>query len=191
MKKITEKQYAKIHPFLPGQRGNVQISNIDFINAVLYVLENSCKWRALMERFGNWFTVYARFCRWPRSGVLGQLFAALREQEAAGEDANCFGLDSASTEVHSDGTGSRKTNGSQSIGKSRGGWYAKVHLISACGRQPMICRLPGGNAHDAPLAMNHAYEGDKTRQLVRDLGITPVLPPKANRKVKRDYDRET
>ena len=75
MKQITAKQYARIHPFLPIQRGNVRISNITFINATLYVMENGCKWRALPERFGKWYTVYARF----RSGALERLFAALRE----------------------------------------------------------------------------------------------------------------
>ena len=186
----------------------MRISNIVFINAVLYVLENGCKWRALPERFGKWSTVCARFRRWSRSGVLERLFAALREQEAVGEDAICFGLDSTSVKVHPNGTGARKTNGSQSIGKSRGGWYAKIHMVSASDRQAMIFRLSGGQANDAPegralleswdnpvadapLAMDRAYEGDETRQLVRDLGMTPVVPPKANRKVKWEYDRKT
>ena len=53
---------------------------------------------------------------------------ALREQEAVGEDAGCFHLDSTSTEVHPDGTGARKTNGPQSIGKSRGGWNTEIHM---------------------------------------------------------------
>ena len=37
--------------------------------------------------------------------------------------------------------------------------------------------------------MDRAYEGDETRQLVLDLGMTPIVPPKANRVVKWDYDR--
>ena len=53
MKQTSAKQYAKICPFLPVQRGHVRISNITFTNAALYVLENGCKWRALPERFGN------------------------------------------------------------------------------------------------------------------------------------------
>ena len=53
MKQIMAKQYAKIHPYLPVQRGNVRISNIAIINAVLHVLENGCKRRALPERFGK------------------------------------------------------------------------------------------------------------------------------------------
>ena len=49
MKHITAKQYAKIHPYLPVQRGNVRISSIVFINALPYVLDNGCKRRALLE----------------------------------------------------------------------------------------------------------------------------------------------
>ena len=37
--------------------------------------------------------------------------------------------------------------------------------------------------------MDRAYEGGETRQLVLDLGLNPVVPPKANRLVKWDYDR--
>ena len=86
----------------------------------------------------------ARFRRRSRSGVLERLFAALREQETVGEDAECFGFDSTSVKVHPDGTGARKTNGPQSIGKSRGGWYAKIHMVSASGRQAVIFRLSAG-----------------------------------------------
>ena len=38
--------------------------------------------------------------------------------------------------------------------------------------------------------MDRAYEGDETRQLVLDLGMTPVVPPKANRLIKWHYDRD-
>ena len=38
--------------------------------------------------------------------------------------------------------------------------------------------------------MDRAYEGDETRQLVFDLGLTPVLPPKSNRIVPWEYDRQ-
>lgn len=38
-----------------------------------------------------------------------------------------------------------------------------------------------GGAKNSPLIMDRAYEGDETRQLVLDLGFTPVVPPKLNR----------
>ncbi|WP_425597238.1 transposase, partial [Synergistes jonesii] len=30
------------------------------INAILYVTENGCKWRALPKSYGNWHTIYVR-----------------------------------------------------------------------------------------------------------------------------------
>ena len=33
-------------------------------------------------------------------------------------------------------------------------------------------------------------EGGETRRIARERGVTPVAPPKANRKNKWDYDRE-
>ena len=83
-------------------------------------MENGRKRRALPKRFGGWSAVHARFCRWSKSGVPERL-AAHREQEAVGEHAVCFGLDSTSVKVHPDSTGARKKTRKQSIGKSRGG----------------------------------------------------------------------
>ena len=53
MKETAEEHFAKIHPCLPLQRGNVRIPNIIFINALLFIAENGCKWRSLPEHFGN------------------------------------------------------------------------------------------------------------------------------------------
>lgn len=38
--------------------------------------------------------------------------------------------------------------------------------------------------------MDRAYEGDETRQLVLDLTLQPVVPPKINRLNRWEYDRE-
>lgn len=38
--------------------------------------------------------------------------------------------------------------------------------------------------------MDRAYEGDETRQLVLDLELEPVVPPKVNRLNPWEYDRE-
>ena len=40
------------------------------------------------------------------------------------------------------------------------------------------------------VVMDRAYEGAATRQCVRDLGATPVVPPKSNRSEPWPYDRE-
>ncbi len=38
--------------------------------------------------------------------------------------------------------------------------------------------------------MDRAYEGNQTRQLALELGYTPVVPPKSNRKTPWDYNRQ-
>ena len=124
----------------------MRISNLTFINAIPYIMENSSKWRALPSYFGKWQSVYSRFRRWSRGGVLDRLFAALRDLQTDGADVECFGLDSTSAEVHPNGTGARKTSGPQSIGKS----HTQIHMISASDHLGVIFRLSGGQAHDTP-----------------------------------------
>ena len=41
---LTQEQYERIEKYLPKQRGNVKIDNLQFFNAILYVAENGCKW---------------------------------------------------------------------------------------------------------------------------------------------------
>ena len=53
---ITPEQYEKIKDSLPLQRGNVRLTNLQILNAILYVAEQGCKWRGLPRRFGNWHT---------------------------------------------------------------------------------------------------------------------------------------
>ena len=43
---------------------------------------------------------------------------------------------------------------------------------------------------EVPLTMDRAYEGDETRQLVLQMNMIPVVPPKANRRDPWEYDRE-
>src|ERR1700675_646915 len=59
-----------------------------------------------------------------------------------------------------------KKNGPQSIGKSRGGWTTKIHMVAADARTAITFALSPGNSHDAP-------EG---RELLRDLGSFPGMP---------------
>lgn len=46
------------------------------------------------------------------------------------------------------------------------------------------------NLQGVSVIMDKAYEGDITRQLVFDLGMIPVVPPKGNRLSIWHYDRE-
>ena len=105
---LTPEQYARIEPYLPRQRGNVSLRNIDVLNAILYVAENGCKWRSLPERFGNWHTVYTRLNRWAKTGVLDRVFAQLQRQQLLRIRLEAVSLDSTAVKVHPDGTGALK-----------------------------------------------------------------------------------
>ncbi len=79
-------------------------------------------------------------------------------------------------------------------------------MVAADARTAIVFSLSPGHEHDAPhgrdllaelgdmpeglpLLMDRAYEGNETRQLVLDLGMIPVVPPKSNRLQPWEYDR--
>jgi transposase len=105
---ISEEQYARIKDSLPVQRGNVSLTNLQFLNAVLYVAEHGCKWRGLPKRFGNWHTIYTRMNRWSKNGTLDRVFEKLQLEQIVRIRIEAFSLDSTSVKVHPDGTGALK-----------------------------------------------------------------------------------
>src|SRR6516162_1415294 len=105
---ITEEQYVRIKDSLPVQRGNVSLTNLQFLNAVLYVAEHGCKWRGLPKRFGNWHTIYTRMNRWSKSGTLDRVFEKLQLEQIVRIRIEAFSLDSTTVKVHPDGTGALK-----------------------------------------------------------------------------------
>ncbi len=105
---LTEAQYERLAPHLPVQRGNVSLSNLQVLNAILYVAEHGCKWRGLPERFGNWHTIYTRMNRWSKNGVLDRVFEHLQREQIVRIKVEATGLDSTSVKVHPDGTGALK-----------------------------------------------------------------------------------
>jgi len=105
---ISKEQFARIEAFLPRQRGNVSHKNLAVINAILYVAENGCKWRAIPQRFGNWHTIYTRMNRWAKAGVLDQVFEQLQKQQLIRIEIEAVSLDSTIVKVHPDGTGALK-----------------------------------------------------------------------------------
>jgi transposase len=105
---ITAEQFAVIEHCLPTQRGNVSMSNLNVLNAILYVAEHGCKWRGLPKRFGNWHTIYTRMNRWSKSGVLDGVFEQLQREQVVRIRIEAVSLDSTIIKVHPDGTGALK-----------------------------------------------------------------------------------
>ena len=105
---LTESQFQRIVDCLPRQRGNVGMTNLQLLNALLYMVEHDCKWRGLPKHFGNWHTIYTRMNRWSKAGVLDRVFARLQEEQILAIHIEHVCLDSTTIKVHPDGTGALK-----------------------------------------------------------------------------------
>ena len=87
------------------------------------------------------------------------------------------------------------------MGRSRGGLTTKIHAIVDALGNPLAVSLTGGQTHDitqaealvaqvAPQALlaDKGYDADAFVESLRARAIKVVIPPKSNRKVKRDCD---
>jgi transposase len=105
---ITKAQYDRIADCFPVQRRKANSDNFQVLNAILYVAENGCKWRALPSHFGKWITIYVRMLRWAKSGVLDRIFERLQREQILRLEIKAVSLDSTIIKVHPDGTGAQK-----------------------------------------------------------------------------------
>jgi len=133
---LTEAQFKQIADLLPRQRGNVRLSNLQVMNAILYMAANGCKWRALPEKYGKWNTVYTRMMRWSRAGVLDRVFERLQHLRLMRVRIEALCLDSTIMRVHPDGTGAhKKTAPSASVAAAAAGapnciWLPRMIAMS-------------------------------------------------------------
>jgi transposase len=50
---LIESQYEQKSDCFPKHIGRLTYSNLEALDAFLYIAENGCKWRALPEKYGN------------------------------------------------------------------------------------------------------------------------------------------
>ena len=91
-KKIAQKQYRKIDPYLPKPRGNFAIEHLKVLNAIRFpkTIANS----ALPRRYGRWNTAYRRVRRRAENDVLPQTLETLQKEGTIGGDFSVLSLDS-------------------------------------------------------------------------------------------------
>ena len=73
---LTDSQWAIIEPLFVGMR-EYKYSKRELLNAVLYVVDNGCKWRALPHEFPAWQTVYSFFRRAKETGLWDKILQHL------------------------------------------------------------------------------------------------------------------
>jgi transposase len=91
---------------------------------------------------------------------------------------------------------------SQALGRSRGGFSTKIHLLVDSLGNPLHLLLSGGQRHDLSQAArllngydsqyviaDKGYDSDDLLRLINTQEAIAVIPPRANRRHKRDYDK--
>lgn len=106
--KLQEEQYEQIKECFPKQRKPAKISNLDVLNAALYVMENGSKWRSLPKEYGDWHVIYVQINRWARKGILEKVFLCLQQLGIIQIQVNVVSLDATCIKVHPDGMGALK-----------------------------------------------------------------------------------
>ena len=196
---LRDDQWERIKDFLPGREGHVGGTAADnrlFVDAVLYRYRTGIPWRDLPVRFGDWKIVHQRFSRWAKSGVFERIFKSL----ASDPDNEYMMIDATIVRAHQHSAGARKKS-SQAIGRSRGGLTTKIHaLVDALGNPVELMLTPGQdhdlacaeplieNADPDALIADKAYDADRFVEVLTQREITPVIPPKADRKIQRACD---
>ena len=155
-------------------------------------------WRDVPTRFGAWKNIHTRFSRWAIKGVWPSLFKTLADDP----DNEYAIIDATIVRAHQHSAGARKKKGvNQAIGRSRGGLTTKIHMIVDALGNPLAFTLTAGQVHDITqaetltsqvqpeaLLADKGYDADAYIASLRARAIQPVIPPKANRKNKRDCD---
>ncbi len=94
------------------------------------------------------------------------------------------------------GSGRKKGEHKQAIGRSRGGRNTKIHALADAKGRLIAILLTGGEAHDCPLAErlirrvkppkhmlgDKAYDSAELREELGERGTKPVIPNRSNRK---------
>ena len=86
---LTDEQWAEIKPLLIGMRKR-KWEKRELINAVLYLVDNGCKWRNLPHDFPPYSTVHSFYCRARLSGLWDKILKHMVEvtRKKAGRNPN-------------------------------------------------------------------------------------------------------
>lgn len=198
---LTEEQWQRIKDLLPpdhGQAGRQPRPNQVMINAILWVLRSGAPWRDLPRHYPNWKSVHTRFLRWSKGGVWKRVVDVL----AVDRDDELAMIDASIVRVHQDAAGGKK-NGSECIGRSRGGPSTKIHAVVDGHGNPTKIELTEGQVHDvtqAPEMLKEAmstsvladkgYDSNAVVAQIESQGSRAVIPPRRGRLVERPYDRD-
>ena len=180
------------------------------VDGILWIKRTGSPWRDLPEEFGKWGTVWDLFDKWNSDGTLDEILFRLRTN-FADFDSELWCVDGTTVRAARCATGGGKKGiprnlKDHALGRSRGGFSTKIHLLCDSAGNPIHFHLTPGQAHEAsafdrlmqdvddhvwdedgePLAWPIALAGDKgyranwIDEYLLELDIKPVIPSKVD-----------
>lgn len=155
---MTDAEWVLIEPLLPvpacrTARGGrpEKHPRREIVDAIRYIVDNGCKWRAMPHDLPPWRTVYGFFRRWANSGVIGRIRDQLREQIRIrmGRCPNPVTAVIDSQSVKAAETAAKDTRGWDNAKKVNG---RKRHLVVDTKGLPIIVLVTGADIQDRDAA---------------------------------------
>lgn len=163
--RVTDDQWEFIRPLLPKSESATGRPTADrrmMIDGLMWILRTGSPWRDLPpERFGPWQTVHHYRNAWRADGTLDKIILALQVRLDRGgkidwnlwcvdgsvvRAARCAaGAAAASVLMHDD---EPQDHG---LGRSRGGFTSKFHLITDGNGVPLAVEVSAGQRHDSTM----------------------------------------
>lgn len=127
------------------------------LNGIFWRLNTGVPWRDLPDRYGPWQTVYDRFNKLRTSGLLDRILQRLqlRLNQEGLIDSELFCIDGSNVRAARAAAGASKKNRppgepeDHALGRSRGGFGTKIHLVSDGKGLPLAAEVTAGQRHES------------------------------------------
>lgn len=67
---LCDRQFSRMRPYFPLSHGIPRADDRRVLSGIIHVLKNGLRWRDAPAEYGPHKTLYNRFVRWSRMGVL-------------------------------------------------------------------------------------------------------------------------
>jgi transposase len=162
---VTDAQWDFIQPQLPKSTATTGRRPADartMVNGLMWILRTGAPWRDLPEEwFGPWQTVYHYRNAWRSDGTLDRILLSLqvRRDRRGKIDWDLWCIDGSVARAARCAAGARKSScqlhldepPDHALGRSRGGFTSKFHLLTDSGGSPITVQVSPGQRHDSML----------------------------------------
>jgi len=157
---LSDEQWELIRSVMPRRKaGGRWNDHRTMLNGMMWVLKSGSPWRDMPERYGSWKSVYDRFRRWSADGTLDRILARLRYRLDK-DTLHRLGrlAPRRQQRARASGPGGRvepleKNRPDEpldhALGRSRGGWGSKLHLLTCGEGVPLAVCVTAGQAHES------------------------------------------